>query len=78
MGQIKGVIPKADYKLEVLLDNGSSIILNLETSLKTVRFGMLADKEFFNKATTDGSYIRWDDLIEISATEVFQLAQKNK
>jgi hypothetical protein len=75
MSQIKSVTPKTDYKLEVFLENGSSIVLNLESRLKTVRFGMLADKEFFRKATTDGSYIRWGDLIEISVNEVFQLAK---
>lgn len=75
MSQIKSVTPRNDYKLEVFLENGSSIVLNLQSRLKTVRFGMLADKEFFRKAATDGSYIRWGDMIEISVTEVFQLAK---
>lgn len=75
MSQIRSVTPKNDYKLEVCLENGSSVVLNLESRLKTVRFGMLADKEFFREAATDGSYIRWGDLIEISVTEVFQLAK---
>ena len=76
MSHIKSVVPKEDYKLEVFLDNGSSITLNLESRLQTVRFGMLADKEFFRQATTDGSFIRWDNKIEISVNEAFQLAQK--
>lgn len=76
MSHIKSVVPKEDYKLEVFLDNGSSITLNLESRLQTVRFGVLADKEFFRQATTDGSFIRWDNKIEISVNEVFQLAQK--
>ena len=76
MSRIKSVVPKEDYKLEVLLDNGSCITLNLESRLQTVRFGMLADKQFFKTATTDGTYIRWDNKIEISVNEVFQLAQK--
>jgi len=76
MSHIKKVVPKEDYRLEVLLDNGSSITLNLESRLGTVRFGMLADKVLFEQATTDGNYIRWDNKLEISVTEVFQLAQK--
>ncbi len=76
MSHIKGVVPKDDYRLEVLLENGSSITLNLEGRLQTVRFGMLADRELFMRATTDGNYIRWDNKIEISVNEVFQLAQK--
>lgn len=76
MSYIKKVIPKEEFRLEVQLDNGSCITLNLEQRLQTVRFGALADKEFFKKATTDGTCIRWGNKIEISVSEVFQLAQK--
>jgi hypothetical protein len=76
MSYIKGVVPKDNYRLEVLLDNGSSVILNLESRLQTVRFGMLSDKQFFNMAATDGICIRWDNKVEISLSEVFNLAQK--
>lgn len=78
MTQIKRVIPMNDYRLEVQLENGSIIILNLADRLNTVRFGLLKDKEFFQQATTDGTLITWDNKIEISASEVFQLAQKRE
>lgn len=76
MIRIKDVVPKDDYQLEVLLENGSSVTLNLKSRLHTVRFGMLLNKQFFKRATTDGICIRWDNKIEISINEVFQLAQK--
>lgn len=76
MSCIKKVVPKDDYRLEVLLDNGSSVMLNLESRLQTVRFGMLSDKQFFKRVTTDGICIRWDNKIEISLSEAFYLAQK--
>ena len=76
MSRIISVMPKEDYRLEVQLDNGSSITLNLESRLQTMRFGMLSDKQFFKTATTDGICIRWENKIEISVREVFQLAQK--
>ncbi|TGE39443.1 DUF2442 domain-containing protein [Desulfosporosinus fructosivorans] len=76
MSRIKNVVPKEDYRLEVQLDNGSCVTLNLESRLHTVRFGMLSDKQFFKTATTDGICIRWGNKIEISVNEVFQLAQK--
>ena len=76
MSRIKAVVPKEDYRLEVQLENGCSIILNLESRLQTLRFGMLSDKELFKRATTDGICIFWDGKIEISISEVFQLAQK--
>ena len=76
MSHIKSVTPLDNYCLEVLLDNGSSVTLNLESRLQTVRFGLLSDKEFFRQAITDGSFIRWGNKIEISVSEVFQLVQK--
>lgn len=76
MSRIKDVVPKDGYCLEVILDNGSSVMLNLESRLQTVRFGMLLDKKFFKTATTDGICIRWDNKIEISLSEVFYLARK--
>jgi len=76
MNHIKDVVPKEDYRLEVQLENGSSVILNMESRLQTLRFGMLSDKAFFQKATTDGACIFWDDKIEVSISEVFQMAQK--
>lgn len=78
MIRIKSVIPKGDYRLEVQLENGSSIILDFSDRLHTVRFGLLNDKAFFRRAVTDGDFVRWDNKIEISVSEVFQLAQKEK
>ena len=76
MSKITGLETLEDYRIEVLLDNGSSVTLNLESRMETIRFGMLADQEFFKRATTDGSFIRWDNKVEISINELFQLAQK--
>lgn len=76
MNQIRSIAAKDDYMLEVVLENGSSINLNMKSRLKTVRFGMLEDKEFFKRATTDGTCVRWDNKIEISLSEIFQMAQK--
>ncbi|SBW00489.1 conserved hypothetical protein [uncultured Eubacteriales bacterium] len=76
MSQITKVVPKEDYCLDIILDNGSSIQLSLESRLETIRFGMLADAELFRKATTNGICISWEGKVEISLTEAFQLAQK--
>ena len=76
MSIINGLETLEVYRIELLLDNGSSVRLNLESRMETIRFGMLADKEFFKRATTDGSFIRWDNKVEISINELFQLAQK--
>ncbi len=78
MTRIKSVMPKDDYRLEVQLENGNSVVLDFKDRLHTVRFGLLDDKSFFRLAVTDGDFIRWDNKIEISVSEVFQLAQKEK
>lgn len=75
MSEIKSVIPRDDYRLEVLLADGSNVILNLADRLNTVRFGLLEDKAFFQRASTDGTLVTWDNKIAISASEIFQLAQ---
>ena len=77
MVQIKKVIPKDEYRLEIQLENGSAVVLDFSRRLHTVRFGMLADKVFFKAAITDGDFIRWKNRIEISVSEVFQLAQRH-
>ncbi|HWQ62406.1 MAG TPA: hypothetical protein VN521_08860 [Negativicutes bacterium] len=76
MSRIRSVTAKDDYRLEAQLDNGSSITLNMKSRLGTVRFGLLADAEFFRRATTDGLFVRWGNMVEISVSELFQLAQK--
>jgi hypothetical protein len=74
MSRIIKVVPKENYCLEIFLENGSSVILNLTSRLETVRFGVLSNQELFSPATTDRNYIRWDRKAEISVSEVFQLA----
>ncbi len=76
MTHIERIAVHENQRLEAHLDNGSTITLNLKPRLKTLRFALLADPEFFARAMTDGRFIRWDDKVEISLTELFQLAQK--
>jgi hypothetical protein len=37
---------------------------------------MLSNKEFFDRAKTDGTLITWDNKIEMSAREVLQMLEK--
>ena len=76
MSQIINVIPKEDYCLEIILNNGSSINLSLKSRLETIRFGILADEALFRKVTTNGICINWEGKVEISLSEACQLAQK--
>ena len=76
MLHITKVIAREQYGLEVRLDNGTIIILNMAPRLKSIRFMALNNQAFFFSATTDGQYIRWGKQVEISLSEVFHLAQK--
>ncbi len=76
MTHIERIAIHDDHMLEAHLDNGSIITLSLKNRLQTLRFAFLADPAFFARAVTDGRFIRWDDKVEISLTELFQLAQK--
>ena len=76
MSLITKVEPLEDYLVHIRLDNGNSVTLNMKTRLKTVRFGQLSDPIFFKEVTTDGHFIQWGNQIEISVSEMFQLAQK--
>lgn len=76
MTEVKTVHPQKDYQLEVILDNGSSIMLNMKPKLHTMRFGLLKDSDFFRRAETDGSMIYWDSKVELSISEVFEMIKK--
>jgi hypothetical protein len=41
-----------------------------------IRFTLLTDPELFGKAATDGSFIRWGNKVEISMSELFEMARK--
>ena len=76
MLHITKIIAREQYRLEVLLDNGTIVILNMAPRLNSIRFMPLKNWSFFLSATTDGQYIRWGKQVEISLSEVFHLAQK--
>lgn len=76
MTHIERIAIHENYLLEAHLNNGSIITLSLKNRVKTLRFAFLADPDFFARAATDGRFIRWDDKVEISLSELFQLAQK--
>ena len=76
MSRIVNVTPKDNHCLEVVLDNGNSVMIDFTSRLNTVRFSMLSDKDYFNTVRTDGIFVRWNYHIELSLSEVLELAQK--
>ena len=76
MSRIVNVIPKDNYCIEVVLDNGDSVNIDFKNKLHMVRFSILSDKDYFNTVTTDGIFVRWNYKVEISLSEVLELAGK--
>jgi len=78
MSRIVNVIPKDNYCIEVVLDNGDSVNIDFKNKLHMVRFSILSDKDYFNTVTTDGIFVRWNYKVEISLGEVLELAESVK
>ena len=75
MATILSIRPLDGYRMEINFLNGSTVILNLQNKLHTIRFAPLKDISLFNSAVTDGESIIWNSLLEISTTEILQLVQ---
>lgn len=75
MSKIKNVQPMENYLIKVELNDGKTLILNLAYKLNTIRFQQLKDQELFKSATTDGYCIHWNELIELSTTEIFEISE---
>lgn len=74
---ILSVCPLAHYRMNIYLSNGSTVILNLEKKLRTIRFSALRDRALFESASTDGKSVRWNELVEISTSEIFDMIKNS-
>ncbi len=74
---ITSVQPMSNFKIKVKFNNGTVLTLDMKYKLKTIRFQQLRDKGIFCSAITDGYSIRWNEFVEISVTEIFEMAQMN-
>lgn len=72
---IISIQPMNNYTIKVRFNNGIILTLDMKRKLETMRFQQLKDKELFCSAATDGYCIRWNEFIEISVTEIFEIAQ---
>lgn len=75
MSKIKNVLQTEGCKLEVQLENGSSIMLKLENKYQKALFEMLADKLSLERQGEDGSYLCWGDEVEISLDDLVRLSK---
>lgn len=59
MNYIKSVTPVKDYRLLLVMEGGSIVIVDLSTKLNTMKYSVLASEQFFKTAVTDGDYVIW-------------------
>ncbi len=78
MPKVTAVEPMEDYRLKVGFNNGNTVILDLSEKVKTTRFCQLLKDDLFLQAKTDCDRVYWDELTEVSVTELFELAQREK
>ena len=78
MLKITEVKPAPNHILTVYLDNGSAVMLDMSLKLHTARFAGLTDEEVFMKAATDGNFVKWTPTIEMSITDVLDIAGSAK
>lgn len=73
MSIIKLVKPLPQYSIKTKLDNGNEIITNFDKKMTTIRFCQLRDQNIFKAVKTDGYCIYWDNIVEVSLTELIAI-----
>ncbi len=56
---LKEVKPLPGFRLELLFQNGSSAIVNMEHRIKTLRFSQLSSEQIFATARAEGDKVVW-------------------
>ena len=62
MGEVlKSVKPLPDYRLELVFQNGSRAVINMEKRVGTLRFARIASEKVFATAKAEGDKVVWSD-----------------
>lgn len=73
LSRLTSATPLNDYLLDITLENGSKMLLNLQRKTLTARFGVLKDPAVWALAATDGYSIHWGELLSITLTEALEI-----
>ena len=55
------VKPLPDYRLELVFQNGSTAVVNMERRIRTLRYACLAPAQVFSTARAEGDKVVWQD-----------------
>ena len=56
---LKEVKPQAGYRLELMFQNGSTAVVNMERQVHTLRFACIAPRDIFITAQAEGDKVVW-------------------
>lgn len=70
---IKAAQPLQNHTLRVEFTSGNSVVLHMDSLLSKVRFMELKDPAVWERAETDGLFVRWPGICELSFDEVVSL-----
>ena len=60
-GLLRSAKPLPGHRLELIFQNGSTAVVNMERRVKTLRFSSLDDERVFGTAKADGDRVVWGD-----------------
>ena len=55
----QSVVPREDYTLEITMNNGNRLFLDMAAQLETVQLCPLKDKNVWNRVEVKDTYLRW-------------------
>ena len=60
-GFLRSATPLPGHHLEMIFQNGSTAVINMQRRVKTFRFSRLDDEKVFASAKADGDKVVWTD-----------------
>ena len=68
------VSPIEDYSLNITFDNGEVKIFDVKPYIKGSWYGMLKDRDYFNRVSTDGFTVVWPDGQDLCPDELYEIS----
>lgn len=71
----QSVTPREDYTMDISMNNGNRLFVDMAVQLETVQFCPLKDKEVWNSVVMQDTYLRWmcKPVVELSIDRLLGL-----
>ena len=68
------VCPEEDYMLSIVFDNGEKKVFDVKPYIRGDWYGMLRDKDYFCRVSTDGYTVVWPKGQDLCPDELYDLS----